>query len=92
MARKFDAAALAAATSDAYSAAAFGHAEWLAATEMLADRGYTAGQAETVLRSKATRWCRDAYSTEDEGKAEYLRRFLDEHPNDARHCGAPRGK
>ena len=90
--RKFDPAVVAANTSDAYSAGAFGAEEWEKAAAMLADRGYTQREAETVLRSKATRWCRDAYSTDDEGKADYLERFLNEHPNDARHCGAPRGK
>lgn len=89
MARKFDPETVAVNSADAYSAEAFEKVEWGKAAAMLADRGWTGRQAGAFLRSKATRWCRDAYSESDEGKAEYLERFLNEHPRDSAHCGAP---
>jgi hypothetical protein len=77
--RKFDPAALAARTADAYSAEAFGTVEWERTAAMLADRQFTARQAEEILRSALTRWCRDHYAEDYEGKAEYLARYLDKH-------------
>lgn len=68
-------------TKDAYSADAFGEAEWKKAAKMLLKRGYSPAQAEGILRSKWTRWCRDAYSDAGEGKAKYLEQFLDEPKN-----------
>lgn len=81
MGRKFNPAALAVKTQDAYSASHFGNDEWEKSAAMLADRGFTANDAEIILRSKLTRWCRDAYSENDEGKAEYLERFINEQRN-----------
>ena len=79
--RKFNPTDLALKTTDAYSFSAFGETEWLKACQMLAERRFTARDAEIILRSKLTRWCRDAYSTADEGNAEYLERFLNEQHN-----------
>lgn len=75
--RRFDPAAVAAATADAYSAGSFEEGEWEAAAAMLADRGYSAAQAEWILRSKLTRWCRDAFSVDGWGRAEHLAQYLD---------------
>jgi hypothetical protein len=50
--------ALAAKTEDAYSFDRY--ASWKACCAMLLRRGYTAEQAEAVLRSKWTRWAADA--------------------------------
>ena len=52
---------LAAKTSDAYSADAFGPIRWVQAAKMLLDYGLSEKQAEDVLRSKWTRWCRDHF-------------------------------
>jgi hypothetical protein len=70
------AAALAVKTADAYSAAAFG-AEWPVAANMLLNRGYSEREAEAILRSKWTRWCREDY----EGTAADLAAFLDDPKN-----------
>jgi hypothetical protein len=72
------AALLAEKTKDAYSAYAFeADNEWSKAAQMLLDREYSEIEAERILRSKFTRWCRDSFSAHDEGKAEYLAKFLD---------------
>lgn len=52
---------LAAKTADAYSADCFGPVMWVEAAKMLLDYGLTEEQAEAVLRSKWTRWCRDHF-------------------------------
>lgn len=52
---------LAAKTYDAYSADMFGSVAWVEAAQMLLDYGLDERQAEGVLRSKWTRWCRDAF-------------------------------
>lgn len=52
---------VAANTADAYSADCFGPVEWVKAAEMLLEYGLTEEQAEAVLRSKLTRWCRDSF-------------------------------
>lgn len=52
---------LAARTANAYSADLFGPARWLEAAQMLLDYGLSEEQAEAVLRSKWTRWCRDNF-------------------------------
>ena len=49
---------VAAACNDAYSADAY--RSWPAVAQRLLDRGYTARQAEAIMRSKWTRWARDA--------------------------------
>jgi hypothetical protein len=60
----FDADELAAATSDAYSAAAYAPGEWAKCGALLNSLGYTRAQAECILRSKITRWCRDMSDNE----------------------------
>lgn len=55
-------------TRDAYSANAFGSVRWVQATQMLFDLGLTSAYVEAVLRSKYTRWCRDASN----GPSEYV--------------------
>ena len=90
--RKFDPAALATRTSDAYSAPAFGADEWERTAAMLADRGFTARQAEEIMRSVLTRWCRDHYADDYEGKADYLARYLDEQANPLRGLRYMRGR
>ena len=48
--------------SDAYSADAWGPVAWVQAAQMLIDMQLTDDQVEGVLRSKLTRWARDAYN------------------------------
>lgn len=75
---KFDPVVLANRTQDAYSYYAFGAAGWLSCAAMLAKRGYDERQAEAILRSKWTRWARDASNeTTHEGKT--LASWLDRH-------------
>ena len=50
-------------TRDAYSASIWGAQLWVMAAEMLIDMGMTEDEAEEVLRSKMTRWARDAYGS-----------------------------
>lgn len=52
---------LAAATADAYSADAWGPVAWVNAAQMLCDMGLSDDQVRGVLRSKLTRWARDAF-------------------------------
>ena len=68
---------LAKVTQTAYSFSAYGEAEWLKTAKMLRARGFTLEEVEAVLRSKLTRWCRDMFSKNDEGKAIYLEQYLD---------------
>lgn len=77
----YDAVVLCARTEDAYSAVDFKDGEWLEACYMLLKRDYSMAQAEGILRSKWTRWCRDSYSEEGEGRAKYLAQFLDDPKN-----------
>lgn len=76
-----DAILIADRTKDAYSYSAFGREEWLATAQALLNRGYTAEQVEAILRSKITRWARDAYADDNEGKAIYVLQYLDKEPN-----------
>jgi hypothetical protein len=92
MSRKFDPAALAAATTDAYSHDRYGPTEWLASCALLADRGFTQRQAETVLRSSIMRWAADAYGDDYEGEAQHLRRYLDEQNTPLRGLRGMRGR
>ena len=46
---------------DAYSADCWGSVAWVQAAQMLFDMGLTEAEVEGVLRSKLTRWARDAY-------------------------------
>lgn len=71
---------LAAKTSDAYSADCFGPVEWVKAAEMLLDYGLTEEQAEAVLRSKWTRWCRDSFGEHQFYVAELYRRVAKSTP------------
>lgn len=64
---------LAANTSDAYSASAFGSVAWVEAAQMLVDLGLTDEQIEGVLRSKWTRWCRDHFGQPEYYVAELYR-------------------
>jgi hypothetical protein len=77
--------ALAARTEDAYSADAYTNGEWAKAAAMLLDRGYSEAEAEAILRSKWTRWARDAAGTY-EGTAADLAAVLDDPKNK---CGGP---
>lgn len=70
---------LAKVTQNAYSFSAYGEAEWLKTAKMLRARGFTLEEVEAVLRSKLTRWCRDAFSKNDEGKSSYLELYLDKY-------------
>jgi hypothetical protein len=53
---------LAAETADAYSADIWGPVAWCEAALMLCDMGLSDDEVRGVLRSKLTRWARDAYS------------------------------
>lgn len=58
---KMKALIIAARCSDAYSADLWGPVAWVQAAQMLIDMGLADGEVEGVLRSKLTRWARDAY-------------------------------
>lgn len=58
---KMKALTIAARCSDAYSADMWGPVAWVQAAQMLVDMGLTDEQVEGVLRSKLTRWARDAF-------------------------------
>lgn len=61
---KMLAAKLAWQTADAYSADIWGAVHWTKAAQMLLDMGFNDWQVRAVLRSKLTRWARDAYGEE----------------------------
>lgn len=46
-------------TNDAYSAYSF--TSWKGVCKLLHDRGFNRYEAEAILRSKLTRWCRDMF-------------------------------
>jgi hypothetical protein len=75
---KNEAALIAARTSNAYSADAYPDGEWEKCAALLLDRGFDATATETILRSKWTRWARDAADSEI-GTAQMLADFLDKH-------------
>lgn len=52
-------------TADAYSADIWGPVRWTECASMLLQMGFTDAQARAVLRSKITRWARDAYGHPD---------------------------
>lgn len=58
---KMKALTIAARCSDAYSADMWGPVAWVEAAQMLIDMDLTDEQVENVLRSKLTRWARDAF-------------------------------
>lgn len=62
---KFDPKRLANETSDAYSADSFN--SWVEVARVLARCGFNVWEAEAILRSKWTRWCRDEFG-EGDGK------------------------
>ena len=64
---------IAANTSDAYSADAFGPVLWVQAAQMLVELGLSDEQCEAVLRSKWTRWCRDSFGEPEYYVAELYR-------------------
>lgn len=68
---------IAEATSDAYSADAY--ASWPACVKVCLKRGYSLWETEDILRSKITRWARDAYDGPDNGRvpAKALAAYLD---------------
>jgi len=58
---KMTACKLAWQTADAYSADCFGPVLWVEAAQMLIDMDFTEQQVRAILRSKLTRWARDAW-------------------------------
>ena len=48
-------------TIDAYSADCWGPVLWVQAAEMLLNMDFSEAQTEWILRSKNTRWARDAW-------------------------------
>lgn len=58
---KFNPKSLAADTKDAYSADSF--SSWVSVARLLAKRGFNRFEAEAILRSKLTRWCRDEFGS-----------------------------
>ena len=68
----WDVDALADSTSDAFSAASF--RSWRAVVKLLKDRGFSREQAEQILRSKWTRWCREASPSNSKELAVFLDR------------------
>lgn len=69
-------------TEDAYSFYVYGAKSWGACFKMLRRRGYDDRQAESVMRSKHTRWAADA-SGKPYGKttSRDLERYMDKHPS-----------
>jgi hypothetical protein len=77
--------ALADRTSDAYSYNNYGAAAWRASAALLLRRGHTEADAETILRSKWTRWAADMASDRQGWRygrttSADLARFLDKMP------------
>lgn len=70
------AATIAERCEDAYSFDAYGEREWARCCQMLLDKGYNEREVEAIMRSKWTRWARDANSAY-EGNAEILKAFVD---------------
>lgn len=66
---------LAVKTSDAYSADAY--TSWISVIRMLAKRGYNEREIEAIVRSKWTRWARDASSKHGLNNAKDLANYLD---------------
>lgn len=72
---KFNPVGLARETEDAYSAGSFN--SWVAVARILAKRGFNRFEAEAILRSKITRWCRDAYAKSYPASSTCLSKYLD---------------
>jgi hypothetical protein len=62
-------------TADAYSFDAYGARQWFLAAKGLVDLGYSDAEVEAILRSKWTRWARDAHSSY-EGKGQWVIDFV----------------
>jgi hypothetical protein len=58
---KMKALTIASKCADAYSADAWGPVAWVEAAQMLLDMNFTEEEVESLLRSKMTRWARDAF-------------------------------
>ena len=61
---------------DACSFDAFGPLEWRAAARMMARKGYTEREIDAILRSRWTRWLRDAAGRYN-GTAKDLAAYID---------------
>jgi hypothetical protein len=72
---KFNPVALARETADAYSADSFN--SWPAVARVLATRGFNRYEAEAILRSKLTRWCRDCFAKTFPASSTTLGKYLD---------------
>lgn len=72
---RFNPAQMAKDTSDAYSAD--GYTSWNSVCLLLAQRGFNSYEAEAILRSKWTRWARDAWNKKTKPTATALANFLD---------------
>jgi hypothetical protein len=83
----FDPVQLAEKTSNAFSADSFN--SWVQVIRLLAERGYNAWEAEAIVRSKWTRWCRDEFHTNSSRKAtsSSLAKFLDKYGHKPRSKG-----
>lgn len=62
-------------TANAYSHDAYGEKEWQKLCRMLVRAGWTIEETEAIVRSKWTRWARDAKSRE-QGKATDVIEFM----------------
>jgi len=76
---RFNVKNLAKETSDAYSTGAF--ANWEGVVRVLAQRGFNRFEAEAILRSKITRWCRNeaGVDTFDMAPTNSLTKYLDKY-------------
>jgi hypothetical protein len=74
---RFDYKKLATDTADAYSADSFN--SWERVCRILAARGFNAWEAEAILRSKWTRWCRDEFQVGSTANSACLEKFLDKY-------------
>ena len=64
-------------SKDAYSYDAFGEDEWRETCEYLLTK-FNLEDSYKILCSKLTRWCRDHYSHDNEGKAEYVKKYVED--------------
>lgn len=74
---RFNPAEMATQTEDAYSAGSYN--SWEQVCRVLAKRGFNAWEAEAILRSKWTRWCRDEFQTGAKANSKHLEKFLDKY-------------
>ena len=64
-------------TEDAYSAASF--TSWVGVARVLAKRGFNSWEAEAIMRSKLTRWCRDQFAKTSPASPTTLAKYLDKY-------------